>query len=78
MRIAIVILDTPFHSRRIMPHTFENTTLSAINMQKESVTNCGLSVKKPLPNESPKNWLYHSAPAKNQNNKLFSHTLVLR
>lgn len=72
---AMVLGEQPFHSLSIMPHTFENTTFSAISMQNESVIRVGDSVRKPLPMESPKNWLYHNAPAKAQNSKLLPHTL---
>ena len=51
----IVCLLQPFHSLRMIPHTLEMTTLSAIRMQNESVSSVGDSVRNPLPRESPKN-----------------------
>ena len=71
---AMVFLEQPFHSFRIMPHTFENTTLSAIRMQKERVMRVGDSVRKPFPNDKPKNWLYHKAPARAQYRMLLPQT----
>ena len=62
----MVFFEQPFHSFRMMPHTFENTTLSAIRMQNDRVMRVGDSVRNPLPSDSPKNWLYHKAPAKAQ------------
>ena len=55
MSTAMVLGEQPFHSFRMMPHTLENTTLSAMRMQKESVMRVGDSLRKPLPNDSPKN-----------------------
>ena len=73
---AIVFCEHPFHSLRIMPHTFENTTFSAMRMQKASVMSVGDSVRNPFPKERAKNWLYHNAPARAQNTRLFPHTSV--
>ena len=64
----------PFHSLRIMPQTFENTTLSAMRMQNARVVSTGDEVRKPLPRLSPKNWLYQSNPARAQNNRLLTIT----
>ena len=72
----MVFLEHPFHSFKMMPQTLENTTLSAIRMQNESVMRVGDYVRKPLPNDNPKNWLYHKAPAKAQNTRLLSQTSV--
>ena len=33
----IVLLEQPFHSLRMMPQTFENTTLSAMRMQNDRI-----------------------------------------
>ena len=55
MRTAMVFWEQPFHSLRIMPQTLENTTLRAMRMQNDSVVSVGLSVRKPLPSERPKN-----------------------
>ena len=52
---TMVLGEHPFHSFKMMPHTLENTTLSAIKMQKANVSNTGDSVRKPLPKASPKN-----------------------
>ena len=75
---VMVFGEQPFHSFRMMPHTFENTTLSAIRMQKAKVISTGDEVRKPLPSASPKNWLYHNTPARAQKTRLFVHTLPLR
>ena len=48
-----------------------------MSMQNEKVVSTGLSVRKPLPRLRPKNWLYHSAPARRQNIRLLPHTAVL-
>ena len=74
MSTAMVFCEQPFHSFKMMPQTLENTTLSAIKMQKESVRRVGDSVRNPLPSDKPKNWLYHKAPAKAQNTRLLPHT----
>ena len=74
-RVAIVLPEQPFHSLRMMPHTLENTTLSAIRMQNERVMSVGDPVRNPFPKARPKNWLYHSAPARRQNRMLLNHTL---
>ena len=74
---VIVFCEQPFHSLSMMPHTFENTTFNAMSMQNASVVSVGDSVRKPLPSDSQKNWLYHSAPAKRQNNRLLPHTELL-
>ena len=72
---TIVLREQPFHSLRIMPHTFENVTFKAIRMQKESVSIALPLSKKLRPSDSPKNWLYHRRPASAQNRRLFPHTL---
>ena len=77
MRTAIVFFEQPFHSFSMMPHTLENTTLRAIRMQNDRVVSVGDSVRKPLPNDSPKNWLYHKPPARRQNKALLPHTSPL-
>ena len=74
----MVFCEQPFHSFSIMPQTLENTTLSAIRMQNDSVMSVGDSVRKPLPSDSPKNWLYHKAPAKAQYTMLLPQTLRFR
>ena len=74
MSTAMVVEEQPFHSLRMMPHTLENTTLSAIRMQKERVISVGDSVRNPLPRLKPKNWLYHRAPARRQKSRLLAHT----
>ena len=76
-RMAIVVRSQPFHSLRMMPHTLLKTTFSAMRMQNESVVSTGEEVRKPLPKESPKNWLYHSAPARKQKKRLLPHTFPL-
>ena len=76
MSTAMVFGEHPFHSFRMMPQTLENTTLSAIKIQKESVKRVGDSVRNPLPSDKPKNWLYHKAPANAQNTRLLPHTSV--
>ena len=73
----MVFCEQPFHSLRMMPQTLLNTTLRAMRMQKAKVVSVGLSVRKPLPNDSPKNWLYHSKPAKAQKRMLFPQRLPL-
>ena len=72
MSTVIVVREHPFHSLRIMPHTLEKTTLSAMSMHHEKARSVGDEVRNPLPSESPKNWLYHSTPAKAQNNRLLA------
>lgn len=52
---AIVFDEQPFHSLRIIPQIFENTTLSAISMQNERVVSVADSVRNPLPKDNPKN-----------------------
>ena len=52
---VMVFLEQPFHSFRMMPHTFENTTFSAIRIQNDRVMRVGDSVRKPFPNDKPKN-----------------------
>lgn len=74
----MVFDEHPFHSFNMIPQTFEKTTLRAINMQNDRVISVGESVRNPLPSASPKNWLYHSAPARKQNRRLFDNTDVLR
>ena len=76
MSTEMVFCEQPFHSFKMMPQTLENTTLSAIKMQKESVRRVGDSVRNPLPSDKPKNWLYHKAPANAQNTRLLPHTSV--
>ena len=76
MSTVMVFCEQPFHSFRMMPQTFENTTLSAIRIQKASVVSVGDSVRKPLPNDSPKNCEYQRAPANRQNKRLLPHTAV--
>ena len=78
MSTAMVFFEQPFHSSRIMPQMFENTTFSAMRIQNERVVSVGDSVRNPLPSDSPKNWLYHRAPAKRQNRALLPHTDALR
>ena len=51
----MVFFEQPFHSFRMIPQTFENTTLSAIRMQNDNVIKVGEDVRKPFPNERPKN-----------------------
>jgi hypothetical protein len=46
---VMVFLEQPFHSFRMMPHTFENTTFSAIRIQNDRVMRVGDSVRKPFP-----------------------------
>ena len=70
----MVFCEHPFHSLSMMPHTLLNTTLRAMRMQNESVISVGDSVRKPLPSDSPKNWLYHKAPARAQNRRLLPQT----
>ena len=67
---VMVLLEQPFHSLRIMPHTLLNVTLRAINMHQENVSSTAESVRKPLPRLSPKNWLYQRRPARAQNTML--------
>ena len=74
---AMVLGEQPFHSFRMIPHTLEKVTLSAIRMQKEKVMRSGESAKNPCPKDSPKNWLYHNAPANRQKTRLLPQTLVL-
>ena len=52
---VMVFLEQPFHSFRMMPHTLENTTFSAIRIQNDRVMRVGDSVRKPFPNDKPKN-----------------------
>ena len=59
----------------MMPQTLLNTTFSAMSMQNERVVSTGEEMRNPLPRERPKNWLYHSAPARKQKNRLLAHTL---
>ena len=73
----MVLREQPFHSLRMMPHTLENTTLSAIRIQNDNVMRVVDYLRKPLPMLKPKNWLYHKAPAKAQNTTLFIHTRLL-
>lgn len=70
----MVLLLQPFHSLSMIPQTLEKVTLSAIRMQNERVIRVGASVRNPLPNDNPKNWLYHNAPARRQNMMLLPHT----
>ena len=77
MRIAITFFEHPFHSCKMIPHIFEKTTFSAIRIQKERVRSAGEDRRMFLPSESPKNWLYHSPPAKMQNTRLLPHVLPL-
>ena len=51
----------------MIPQTFEKVTLRAIRIQNASVSIALPASKKLLPSESPKNWLYHSSPARAQN-----------
>ena len=71
---TMVFFEHPFHSFSMMPHTFENTTLSAISMQKERVISVSDAVRKPLPSDRPKNWLYHNAPAPAHNTIMVPRT----
>ena len=41
MRTEMVFDEQPFHSLRMMPHTFENTTLRAMSIQNERVMSVG-------------------------------------
>jgi hypothetical protein len=70
----IVFLEHPFHSFKIIPHTFENVTLSAIRMQNARVSIELPASKKLRPSDKPKNWLYQRSPAKQQKRRLFAHT----
>ena len=74
MSTPMVFGEQPFHSLSMMPQTLENTTLSAMRMQKESVMSVGEEVRKPLPSDSPKNWLYQRAPAKGPNTRVLADT----
>ena len=51
----MVLREHPFHSWRIMPHTLEKVTLSAMRMQNDKVMSVGEEVRKPFPSDSPKN-----------------------
>ena len=73
----MVFCEQPFHSLRMMPQTLENTTLSAMRMQNDSVSIVPPASKNERPSESPKNWLYHRAPASRQNSRLLPQTEVL-
>lgn len=70
-KVMMVFCEQPFHSLRMMPHTFEKVTLSDIRIHHEKVSKAGEEVRKPLPKLRPKNWLYQSIPANAQNNTLF-------
>ena len=72
---VMVFAEQPFHSLRMMPHTLEKVTFSAIRMQKARVISVGDSVRNPFPSDRPKNWLYHRPQAKAQKMRLLSHTL---
>jgi hypothetical protein len=74
MSTAMVLLEQPFHSFSIIPQTLEKMTLKDISMQKASISRVGEDVSWPLPNDSPKNWEYHSAPASRQNKRLLPQT----
>lgn len=67
---AMVFCEQPFHSFSIIPHTLLKVTLRAISMHHENVSSTGESVRNPLPRLRPKNWLYHSSPARAQNTML--------
>ena len=70
MSTATVRDEQPRHSFNIIPQTFENTTLRAIRIHQLKVISDSESVRKPLPRLSPKNWIYHSTPAKAQKSRL--------
>lgn len=72
--VQMVFRPAPFHSFRMMPHTLDAITLSDMSMLHEkaySVLSCGMKL---LPVSSPKNWLYHSTPARAQKRVLFRKT----
>ena len=69
---AMVFGEQPFHSFSMIPHTLENTTLSAMRIQKESVISVGDDARNPLPSANPKNCEYHSAPARRQKKRLLN------
>ena len=72
---AIVFFEQPFHSLSMMPQTFEKMTFRLISMHQLKVSSTGEATRKPLPRLSPKNWLYHSKPARQQNRALLSQRL---
>ena len=67
-----VLADTPRHSRRIMPHTLEKVTLSAMRMHQANAATTDPGSKKVCPMPKPKNCEYHSAPANAQNSRLLA------
>lgn len=77
MSTTIVEREHPFHSFKIMPHTFENTTLRAMRIQNDNVYIEESSGIKPFPIARPKNWLYHNMPANAQNIKFEGQTEIL-
>ena len=74
---VMVLEEHPFHSFKMIPHTFENVTLSDIRIHQENVSNAGEEVRNPLPKLKPKNWLYQRIPANAQNNRLLPYKAVL-
>ena len=52
---VMVLEEHPFHSFKMIPHTFEKVTLSDIRMHQEKVSKAGEEVKNPLPKLNPKN-----------------------
>ena len=54
--------------------SFEKTTFRAIRIHQLNVSSDGESVKNPLPKLKPKNWLYHSTPAKAQKSRLLTQS----
>lgn len=73
----MVLEEHPFHSFRIIPHTFEKVTFSDMRMHHEKVSNTGDDARKPLPKLNPKNWLYHRIPASAQNSRLLAYKVLL-
>ena len=52
---VMVLEEHPFHSFKIIPHTFEKVTFSDIKIHHEKVNNAGEEARKPLPKLNPKN-----------------------
>ena len=78
MRRTVMVLPLqPFHSFNMIPQTLLNVTFNAMRMQKEKVMSSGDSRRNPWPNDKPKNWLYHNAPARRQNRILLPQTDLL-
>ena len=73
----IVLEEHPFHSFRMIPHTFEKVTFNDIKMHQEKVRSAGEEARNPFPKLNPKNWLYHKIPANAQNRRLFPYKALL-